>query len=111
VSQSPTALSYLPWSVIGQRDQRIVIEEATIEAEEVVMEEEVGVTVVEEEEAALMEGAEEEAAAVIVVVAQAHGVVEEIVPPPVPVAVADPGLLKFWNFPVIDGPRSLTVCT
>jgi hypothetical protein len=38
-------------------------------------------------------------------------VVEEIVPPPVPVAVADPGLLKFWNFPVIDGPRSLTVCT
>lgn len=75
-------------------------------------EEEVGVvTVVEEEEAALMEGAEEEAAAVIVVVAQAHGVVEEIAPLPVQVAVADPGLLKIWNFPVIDSPRSLTVYT
>ena len=99
--------------MIGQRDQRIVIEEATIEVEEVVMEEEeVGVvTVVEEEEAALMEGAEEGAAAVTVVAAQAHGVVEEIVPLPVQVAEADPGLLKIWNFPVIDGPRSLTLCT
>jgi hypothetical protein len=95
--------------VIGQRDQRIVIEAATIEVVAVVMEEEVGVaTMVEEEEAALMEGAEEEAAAVIVVVAQGHGVVEEIAPLPVQVAGADPGLLKIWNFPVIDGPRSLT---
>ena len=98
--------------MIGQRDQRIVIEEATIEVVEAVMEEEVEVvTVVEEEEAALMEGAEEGAAAVTVVAAQAHGVVEEIVPLPVQVAEADPGLLKIWNFPVIDGPRSLTLCT
>ena len=86
--------------MIGQRDQRIAIEVATIEVVEVVMEEEVVVVMaVEVVVEALTVVAEEEAAAVTVAVARALGVAEVIALQPVE---AGHGLLKKKTFKIIE---------